>query len=214
MNLILLGAPGSGKGTQAVLLSEKYKIPHISTGDIFREAIKKKDVLSNKVKQIVEKGELVPDEIVVEIVFRELKEKSERKGFLLDGFPRTLKQAKFLEEVLNKHSKAIKKVLYIKLGAEEIIKRLSGRRICEQCGQIYHLIFNPPLNTGICDICGGKLYQRKDDEELVIKKRLLFYETHIGKVLSYYEKGGILSIVEANKTIGEVFSDLCKVIER
>ncbi|MCK5533575.1 adenylate kinase [bacterium] len=209
MNLILLGAPGSGKGTQALKLSDKYKIPHISTGDIFREAIKKKDALSIKVKQIVEEGGLVPDDIVVEIVLRELEQESNSKGFVLDGFPRTLGQAESLDKSFKKHLE----VLYIKLEEEEVIKRLSGRRICKKCGKGYHLIFNHPQKENICDSCSGELYQRKDDEELTIKKRLLFYEKHIGDVLSFYEKQGNLFIVEGNKPIGEVFSLLCKAIK-
>ncbi len=213
MNLVLLGAPGSGKGTQAKLLAERYKIPHISTGDIFREAIRKKDGLSQKVKQIIEGGGLVPDEIVVKIIFEELKDKLNNKGFVLDGFPRTRNQAKCLDDILNKDSREIEKVLYIKLEEPEVIKRLSGRRVCEQCGQMYNLFFNPPQKQEICGICGGRLYQRKDDEESTIKKRLLFYGKNIKQVISYYEKKKNLFVIEGNGTIAEVFLDVCKAVE-
>ncbi|MCK4533213.1 adenylate kinase [bacterium] len=209
MNLILLGAPGSGKGTQAFKLSEKYKIPHISTGDIFREAIKKEDALSLRVKGIVEGGGLVPDEIVLEIVLRELRQESNVAGFVLDGFPRTLPQA----ESLDKNYREPLKVLYIKLEEKEVVRRLSGRRICKQCGKGYHLLFNPSREERVCDSCGGELYQRKDDEEATIKNRLLVYEKHIGQVLSFYEKKENLSIIEGNKAIEEIFFRLCKVID-
>jgi adenylate kinase len=208
VNLILLGAPGSGKGTQAFKLSEKYKISHISTGDIFREAIKKEDAFSLKVKRIVEGGGLVPDEIVLEIVLRELRLESNAAGFVLDGFPRTLFQA----ESLDKNFRKPLKVLYIKLEEKEVVRRLSGRRICKQCGKGYHLLFNPSREERVCDSCGGELYQRKDDEEATIKNRLLFYEKHIEHVLSFYEKKGNLFVFEGDRTIEEIFSRLCKVI--
>lgn len=165
MRLILLGAPGAGKGTQAEYLSKRFSIPHISTGDILRENVKNETELGKKAKEYMDKGLLVPDEIVIEIVKDRLSKEDCKNGFLLDGFPRTIAQAEALDKVLEELGQKIDKVLNIEVPDEKILERMSGRRICKNCGASFHVIYRPPQKEGVCDVCGGELYQREDDKE-------------------------------------------------
>jgi len=199
MNIILLGSPGVGKGTYATLLAKKYKIPHISTGDIFREAVKEKSELGIKVKEFLDRGELVPDDITILVIKERLKKNDANVGFLLDGFPRTITQAEALENF-----KKIDKVLNFVAPEKTIMDRLSGRRICKKCGAIYHLINIKPKVEGICDKCSGELYQRSDEKPNVIKKRLKEYNKKTKPLIDYYKKKGLLANINANFSIGEV----------
>lgn len=176
MNLIFLGPPGAGKGTQAKMLIERYSIPQISTGDILRAAVAEETDLGKKAKEYMEAGKLVPDEVVIGIIEQRLKQSDCEKGFILDGFPRTVAQAEALDKVLENMGSKIDHVLSLDVPAEELIKRLTGRRTCKNCGAMYHVIFKPPKSEGICDKCGGELYQRSDDNEETVKSRLNVYE--------------------------------------
>lgn len=172
MNIIMLGPPGAGKGTQAKMLVEKFGIPQISTGDMLRAAVAEGTELGKKAKEYMDKGQLVPDEVVIGIVEERLKKSDCEKGFILDGFPRTVPQAEALDKILEKMGKKIDYVINIVVPDVEILKRLTGRRTCKQCGAMYHVIYNPPKQEGVCDKCGGELYQRDDDKEETIKNRL------------------------------------------
>ncbi len=210
MNLILLGAPGSGKGTQAKKLQAKYKVLHISTGDMFRKTVEEKSALAEKLKNIMEKGKLVPDELVIDIVSKRLKADDCRQGFMLDGFPRTLAQGRALSGILN--GNGIDFVLYIELSENEVVKRLSGRRLCSACKTGYHVVFQPPGKENICDKCGGSLFQRDDDKEDIIKHRLKVYNEETAPLIDYYLESGILRKVSGNGNIDKVFEQLCSVI--
>jgi len=213
MNIILLGAPGSGKGTQALKISEKYDIPQISTGDILRAALKEGSPLGQKAKQYMEKGDLVPDEVVNEIIRERLGKDDCLKGFILDGFPRNLEQALALEKILAKLGKYIDFVILLEVDKASLIQRLSGRRTCRNCGKGYHIVNNPPKNEGICDSCSGILYQREDDKEETIAARLSVYEKETAPLVKYYKEKGILYAVEGQGSIDAVFSKICKVTE-
>ncbi|RLE81824.1 MAG: adenylate kinase [Thermoprotei archaeon] len=208
MRLVFLGPPGIGKGSYATEISKILGIPHISTGDIFREEIKKNSELGRVVKQYVERGELVPDEIVIEVVKRRLEQADCKKGFILDGFPRTLRQAEALDEITK-----IDLAVNFAAPVETIIERLSGRRICKNCGAIYHVKFMPPKKPGICDICGGELYQREDDRPDVIRRRLKEYEEKFKPIIEYYEDKGILVTVNANRHLKEVVEDCLRIFK-
>ncbi len=199
MKLVFIGPPGVGKGTYASRLSKIYSIPHISTGDIFREEIKKETELGRKIKNFVEKGELVPDDIVIETIKKRLSEKDCEKGFILDGFPRTLEQAKALDNIVN-----LDLVLNFVAPDDIIIERISGRRICSQCGAIYHIKFNPPKVPGVCDRCGSRLIQRKDDRPEVIKRRLEVYKKQFKPIIDYYKEKGLLVEVDARELADKV----------
>jgi adenylate kinase len=199
MNIILLGSPGVGKGTYATILSKKYAIPHISTGDIFREAVKKNTELGRKVREFLDKGELVPDNIVIQVVKERLDESDAKKGFLLDGYPRTIPQAETLEKF-----KKIDKVLNFVAPEKTIMDRISGRRVCRKCGAIYHIINMKPKVDGICDKCCGELYQRSDEKPEVVKIRLKEYNKKTKPLIDYYKKKGLLANINANFSIGEV----------
>ena len=172
MNIILMGLPGAGKGTQASEIVKKFPIPHISTGDMFRKAIKDETDLGKEAKSYMDRGELVPDEVTVGIVKERISEDDAKKGFLLDGFPRTIEQAEALNSIMSELDREIDAVINIEVPEEELMNRLTGRRICEKCGTTYHLVFNPPKVDGICDIDGGKLYQREDDNPETVSNRL------------------------------------------
>lgn len=213
MRLILLGPPGAGKGTQAVSISEKYKIPHISTGDIFRYNIKNQTDLGKKAKTYMDQGLLVPDEVVVEIVEDRLKDPDCKDGFLLDGFPRTVNQAKSLAVVLDNMNTELDKVVNIKVDKDLLIRRAVGRRICRNCGATYHIEFNPPKKPGICDKCGGELYQRDDDNEKTVAKRIEVYLEETQPLIDFYQERNKLVTIDGNKEISTVFEEIVQALE-
>ncbi|MCM8779426.1 MAG: adenylate kinase [Candidatus Omnitrophica bacterium] len=208
MKLILLGPPGAGKGTQAEIWKEKLGIPHISTGDMLRQVLQEDSLLSRKVKPFVEKGELVPDEIILEIIENRLSSADTKIGFILDGFPRTLKQAQGLEDLLKGMNKQIDLVLYFATSIEKIIERLRGRLVCSQCGMNYHLKNMPPKKEGVCDKCGGRLSQREDDREETVRKRIEVYLQQTAELIEFYRAKGILHTIDANKDAQEVYKEL------
>ncbi len=212
MNLIMLGPPGSGKGTQAKRLTERFGIPQISTGDILREAVKEGTPLGKEAKRYMDEGKLVPDEVVVGIVRERLKEPDCEKGFILDGFPRTVAQAEALDQILEEMGRKIDHVIDIEVSEDELLKRLTGRRTCKRCGAMYHIIFNPPKRDGICDQCGGELYQRDDDREETIKARLKVYREQTAPLIDYYEKRGLLRRIEGSGKIDEIEERILKAI--
>jgi len=214
MNLILLGAPGAGKGTQAKLIVEKYGIPQISTGDMLREAVAKGTELGKKAKEYMDRGELVPDEVVIGIVKERLKQPDCEKGFILDGFPRTLKQAEELDKMLEELGKKIDAVINVHVPEEEVVKRIVNRRTCKNCGAVYHLIYNPPKEEGKCDKCGGELYQRDDDKEETVRARYKVYKEQTEPLIEYYSKKGLLYNVDGTKSIEEVFEEIQKILDK
>lgn len=213
MRLVLLGPPGAGKGTQASAIIKKYNIPHISTGDIFRANIKKSTELGKKAKAYMDKGQLVPDELVVSIVKDRLLEDDCKDGFLLDGFPRTVKQAEALDEELTKMELKLDHVINIDVESDELIKRAVGRRICKNCGATYHIEFNPPKKEEECDVCGGELYQRDDDTEKTVANRIEVYLKETKPLVDYYTKKGIIFSVDGKQAIEDVFKDIVKSLE-
>jgi adenylate kinase len=213
MNVVLFGPPGAGKGTQAKFLSEGFNIPHISTGDILRDNVKKGTALGTKARSYMERGELVPDELLVDLVRARLEEPDTRKGFLLDGYPRTIPQAKALDGILDDLNKKLDAVINIDVGTPELIRRLSGRRICRNCGASYHVVFNPPKAGMLCDLCGGELYQRADDREEAIRNRLIVYGKQTQPVLDYYGKKGVLIDIDGDREIEEIAADIRAALE-
>ena len=209
MRLILLGAPGAGKGTQAKKLSEKYRIPKISTGDILREAMQKGTALGLKAKSYMDSGQLVPDDVVIGIVEEKLKDKDCVKGWILDGFPRTLQQAQALDRILTGIRTSIGHVLNFEVDEEKIIKRISGRRSCESCQSAYHIYFNLPKKDGVCDSCGGRLIQRNDDKEETVRERLKVYREKTQPLVNYYSERSLLKKIEADDDIENVFTRIC-----
>ncbi len=212
MNLIFLGPPGAGKGTQAKKLVQLLGIPQISTGDILREKRKEDSPLGRQIREIMASGKLVPDEIVIEIVKERLSQPDCEKGFILDGFPRTIPQAEALDKVLEEMGKKLDAVVYIEVPEEELIKRISGRRVCEKCGEEYHIIFKPPKVEGVCDKCGGKLIQREDDKEEVVKKRIEVYNESTAPLIDYYEKKGLLKRINGVAPMEEVFESIKRAL--
>ena len=212
MNLILLGPPGAGKGTQAARIIEKYDIPHISTGDIFRANIKQGTELGKKAQEYMNKGQLVPDELVVEIATDRLKADDCRDGFLLDGFPRTVFQAEKLDEFLAARDAKIDHVLDIDVNREELMTRLTGRRVCRKCGASYHVVNIPPKTEGICDVCGAELEQRKDDNEETAANRIEVYNNETKPLIDYYEKAGNIAHIDGTTGLDAVFNAIVDVI--
>jgi adenylate kinase len=208
MNLVLMGLPGAGKGTQAEKIVEKYHIPHISTGDMFRAAIKDGTELGLKAKSFMDKGELVPDEVTIGIVRERLSKPDCQKGFLLDGFPRTVAQAEALENMLSELERPIDYVINVDVDKDILLERLTGRRICTECGATYHLVFNPPSKEGVCDRCGGELYQRADDNEETVQNRLEVNLKQTQPLLSFYEDKGYLRNINGQQDIDKVFADI------
>ncbi len=208
MNLVLMGLPGAGKGTQAEKIVEKYNIPHISTGDMFRAAIKGGTELGLQAKSYMDKGELVPDEVTIGIVRERLGEDDCRNGFLLDGFPRTVAQAEALEGILSEMDRPIDYVINVDVDKEILLERLTGRRICKECGATYHLVFNPPAEEGTCDRCGGELYQRADDNAETVQNRLDVNLKQTQPLLSFYEGKGTLRNINGQQDIKVVFEDI------
>lgn len=203
-----MGLPGAGKGTQAEKIKEKHNIPHISTGDMFRLAIKEGTELGKKAKGYLDEGALVPDEVTNGIVEERLSMPDCEKGFLLDGFPRTIPQAKTLDDILNKLNKKIDHVIHIDVPEDKLLQRLTGRRICPTCGATYHVIFNPPKEEGICDIDGSKLVQREDDTEETVKNRLEVNISQTQPLLDFYEEKGVLMPINGDQHIDDVFIEI------
>ena len=212
MRIILLGPPGSGKGTQAKFLSEKFSIPHISTGDIFRLHISQKSLLGLEAKSYIDKGQLVPDEVTIKLIESRLTEDDCKNGFLLDGFPRTIKQADALESLLIKMNASVDSVINIEVPSKDIIDRITGRRVCKNCGASYHIIFNPSAVKDICDRCEGPLIQREDDTEGTVRKRLDVYESQTKPLVSYYDEKGLLCNINGSQDIAKVFKDICSIL--
>lgn len=213
MNIILMGLPGAGKGTQASEIVKKFPIPHISTGDMFRKAIKDETDLGKEAKSYMDRGELVPDEVTVCIVKERISEDDAKKGFLLDGFPRTIDQAESLSQIMSELDREIDAVINIEVPEEELMNRLTGRRICEKCGTTYHLVFNPPKVDGICDIDGGKLYQREDDNPETVSNRLSVNVKQSKPILEYYNNKGVLKNIDGSKDIDEVTNDVIDILD-
>lgn len=212
-NLILIGPPGAGKGTQCQKLIDRYKIPQISTGDILRAAVRVKSPLGLEAKTYMDSGLLVPDAVVVKIVVERLRQDDCGNGFILDGFPRTIKQAQALGNTLEEMGKGIDSVISIEVPDDEVVKRLSGRRVCKGCNQGYHIFFNPPTEQDKCSKCGGELYQRDDDKEDVIKARLKVYNEQTSSVKDYYKNKGILKAVSGIGTSDVITGNIINVIE-
>lgn len=208
MNIVLMGLPGAGKGTQAEKIVNKYEIPHISTGDMFRAAISQGTELGLKAKSYMDQGALVPDEVTIGIVRERLAQKDCDKGFLLDGFPRTVPQAEALDNLLEELGKKIDHVINIQVEKDELVKRLSGRRICKTCGASYHVIFNPPKEEGKCDKDGGELYTRADDNPETVANRLEVNMKQAQPLLDFYEKKGLLTNINGQQDIEKVFADI------
>ena len=208
MKLVFIGPPGIGKGTYAKAISQKYGIPHISTGDIFREEIAKGSELGRKVKEYVDKGLLVPDEIVVEVVRKRLSQPDCAKGFILDGFPRTLKQAEALDRITR-----IDAVLLFNAPLEIIIERVSGRRICPNCGAIYHIKWRPPKTPDICDVCGARLIRRHDDDPEVVRRRYEIYLETFTPIIEYYRRKGLLVEVDASHEAEKVIMEIERILK-
>jgi len=206
--MVFLGPPGAGKGTQASMLKSKYGIAHVSTGDILREAVKKGTELGKKAKEYMDKGLLVPDEIIIGIIEERLSEPDAQKGFILDGFPRTIPQAEALDQLLEEKGMTLSAVFLFNAGKETILERLTGRRVCRNCGALYHIKYSPPKVEGVCDKCGGELYQRDDDKEETILRRLEVYRKQTAPLIDYYKKKGILFELDANKDSKEVFAEI------
>lgn len=205
MRIVLLGPPGAGKGTQAAKIIEEYSVPHISTGDIFRKNLKEGTPLGVKAKGYMDQGLLVPDELVVDLVKDRLLEEDCKDGFMLDGFPRTVFQAEELEKELTRLDQTLNAVININVDAELLFKRLTGRRICKSCGATYHIYFNPTKSEGVCDKCGGELYQRDDDQETTVKKRLEVYQDQTQPLIDYYKDKGTLVDIDGVGEIDDVF---------
>ncbi len=213
MKIILLGAPGSGKGTQAKMLAEKYRIPQISTGDLLRAAVSAGTPLGQKAKVLIEAGQLVPDEVVLDIIKERLGQDDAQQGFILDGFPRNLAQAKALDAMLNELHWTLDAVIAIDIDKEVLVRRTTGRLTCKQCGQVYNIYTNPPKHDHVCDVCGGELIHRADDNEETIRKRLDIYEEQTAPLLSYYRKQNKLYEIDGSCEINDIFTRICAVID-
>ena len=212
MQLLLMGPPGAGKGTQAVKLVEKFKIPQISTGDMFRAAVKAGTELGKKAKACMDAGTLVPDEVTIGIVRERLSKDDCKGGFILDGFPRNVEQAKALEKILDELNLKLTKVLNIHVPAADLIERAVGRRVCKNCGATYHVKFNAPKIENVCDNCGENLYQRADDNEETMKNRLSVYEESTRPLIDYYEKVGLYTEIDGRQPIDKVTEELENVL--
>ena len=212
MKIVFMGPPGAGKGTQAEKIVETYQIPHISTGDMFRKAISEGTELGKEAKRYMDNGQLVPDHVTIGIVNERLSQSDCIKGFLLDGFPRTVEQASALDEIMTSLNSKIDYVINIDVDLDILKERLTGRRICRACGATYHKLFNPTAVEGVCDKCGGELYQRKDDNEETVANRLNVYVNQTKPLLDYYANSGILVNINGQQSIDEVFSEVESVL--
>lgn len=213
MNLMVFGAPGAGKGTQAKFLIEKYGIPQISTGDMLRAAIANKSAMGMEAKKYMEAGELVPDATIIGIIKERLAEDDCKKGFILDGFPRTLAQAEALESMMQEMGIALDKVISLEVPDDLIVGRIAGRRVCTKCGASFHVEFNPPKSEDICDYCGGELIIRKDDNPETVKSRLDAYHSQTAPLIAYYSKMGVMVELDGTKDVDEVTADMFTALE-
>lgn len=212
MKIIMLGAPGAGKGTQAKKIAEKYGIPHISTGDIFRANIKQGTELGKKAKTYMDQGLLVPDELTVDLVIDRIQQEDAKNGYILDGFPRNIPQAQCLDEALAKLNDKIDYAINVEVPDENIINRMGGRRACVGCGATYHVEYNPPKTEGICDICGEKLILRDDDKPETVKKRLNVYHEQTQPLIDYYSKAGVMKEVDGTVDMDDVFAAIVQIL--
>lgn len=213
MNLILMGPPGAGKGTQAERIVEEFKIPHISTGDAFRSAVKQGTALGIKAKEYMDAGLLVPDEITIGVVRERLQADDCKNGFMLDGFPRTISQAEALDEIVKSMGTKIDHVINLKVDRSLLLARLTGRRVCRSCGSTYHELFNPPATQGVCDKCGGELYQRSDDTEEKVGTRLDEYMNKTAPLLEYYRNKSLLRELDGERNIDEVTAEIRSLLQ-
>ncbi|MDI6831081.1 MAG: adenylate kinase [Actinomycetota bacterium] len=213
MNLVLLGPPGAGKGTQAERISALYGVPHISTGDIFRDNLKRGTELGRRAKEYMDRGELVPDEVVIGIVRDRLAQPDCEKGFILDGFPRTVAQADALKDMLAETGRAIDHVLNVQVPEEVVVERLTARRTCRSCGKVFHLLFDPPVKEDTCDACGGELYCRDDDREETVRARLREYEAKTSPLVDYYHREGLLRDIDGAASMEGVLREIRAVVE-
>jgi len=214
MRLVFLGAPGAGKGTQAKRLVEKYGIPQISTGDLLRGAVAAGTPLGKEAKAYMDRGELVPDKVVLGMVKERLSQNDCKKGFILDGFPRNVAQAEALDKMLSEMNMPLDLALNLDVPFDDLLKRLTGRRTCRSCGQMYNVYYSPSKVEDKCDKCGGELFQRDDDKEETIRKRLEVYKAQTEPLIDYYTKKGILKSVEGTGNIDEIFSNICAILEK
>jgi adenylate kinase len=212
MRIVLLGAPGAGKGTQAKKLIEKYGMPQISTGDLLRAAVAAGTALGKEAKSYMDKGELVPDSVVLGMVGERLKQDDCKKGYILDGFPRNTAQAEALDKMLAALNMSLTAALSVDVPFEDLMKRLTGRRTCKACGQMYNMYFKPPAKEGACDKCGGELFQRDDDKEATIKKRLEVYSAQTEPLIGYYKNKGIVKSVSGTGSIDEIFKKVTEAL--
>ena len=212
MNIILLGPPGCGKGTQAKMLTEKYKIPQVSTGDILRESVKNETPLGLQAKSYMDSGKLVPDGVVIGIIQERLRKPDCQSGSILDGFPRTVVQAQALDNTLGTMQQKIEHVISITVDDEQLLGRLTGRRTCRSCGAMFHVLFNPPKKEGCCDVCSGELYQRDDDKEETILNRLNVYKQQTAPLIDYYQNKGWLRTINGIGEIEDIFKKIEEVL--
>lgn len=213
MKIIMLGAPGAGKGTQAKKLSEKYAIPHISTGDIFRANMKNGTELGMKAKAYIDQGQLVPDDVTIGMLLNRIGEADCSEGYVLDGFPRTIAQADSLTSALSERGEQIDYAINVDVPDERIVARMAGRRACLGCGAVYHIVYNPPQQEGICDVCKQNLVLREDDKPVTVGKRLQVYHDQTHPLIEYYRNKNILVTVDGTKNLNEVFEDITSVLE-
>ena len=213
MKIIMLGAPGAGKGTQAEMIAEKYHLPHVSTGDIFRANIKNGTELGKEAKGYMDRGELVPDELTVRILLDRVAQDDCKNGYILDGFPRNIPQAEVLEEELEKLGDKIDVAIDMEVPDESIIRRMSGRRACSSCGATYHIVNVPPKKEGVCDVCGEALILRDDDKEETVQKRLDVYHEQTQPLIEFYTKKGILKTVDGTQDMMDVFKAITNILE-
>ena len=213
MKIVMLGAPGAGKGTQARLISEKYSIPQISTGDIFRANIRDNTELGQRAKSYMDKGLLVPDQVTCDLVVDRISKDDCKNGYILDGFPRTIPQAEALTKALNQQGAKIDYAIDVEVPDEDIVRRMSGRRACPKCGATYHIDYLKPAQEGICDTCGSELYLREDDHPGTVQKRLDVYHSQTQPLIQYYREQGVLHSIDGTKEMHEVFGDICSVLD-
>ncbi|MBW2147439.1 MAG: adenylate kinase [Deltaproteobacteria bacterium] len=214
MKLIMMGPPGAGKGTQAQMLAERFSCPHVSTGDMFREAVKKGSPMGTRAREYMDKGALIPDPIVIGMVEERIDQPDCRNGYILDGFPRTVAQAEALDTSLSRRGAAIDHVINVDVEDAEIVKRLAGRRTCRRCGWTCHVVFDPSKVVGVCDNCGGELFQRADDSEKTVQARLRVYKEQTTPLIQYYQQKGLLRSITGQGSINEIFNRIMEVVDQ